>query len=501
MGQEKLILLNLSQKEKERLEKSFRDLVYFLGECEYKERAFWDSSLLGQNWISLDNIDYVPSQVINNKVKPLINKQARFMLSRPPSLLFNPINTEDKEKTEALRQFIDDIFETDDFWSEAMKAFKLSTIVSKVMMRIEANPDRPIKIHWHGPNDFKYKLDPTDKNKLSKIVIISQDSATASLSYDKQLWYRYTYEMKQSVVNPESNTCYLTTEVFAGSNLGTPIKVATQDTLLDKIPCWVIHNEKDIFNPHGQSDIKDLRPLQDQLNRKLSDFADSLRFQMFAQDVFIDATEDSVNSSRIAPNAIIALKSIDAANGQKATHTKAETSFSSVNPIQYYLQYLDDEMHDKLSIPKPADLKNVPSGKSMKYLYVELMARCDEKWIDWEPAIKQLIKLIIDSCIKFNCYENWDQLWNELDFVIALKKNYPIPEDESDKKRLAIEEVTANVRSHRSYIKEFGDEEDIENEIKEICEDLALIAAAQMEQFNIGTEDPNTEDNTNNPGE
>jgi hypothetical protein len=214
---------------------------------------------------------------------------------------------------------------------------------------------------------------------------------------------------------------------------------------------------------------------------------------MFGQDVFIDATPESVNASKIAPNSVVALKSIDGANGQKATYSKVENTFSNVEPVKYFLQYLDDEMHDKLAIPKPADLKNVPSGKAMKYLYVELMARCDEKWNDWEPTIKQLIKLIIEACIKFNCYEEWDSKWNEIPYTLELKKNYPIPEDEDDAKRLAMEEVAANVRSHRSYIKDYGSDEEPEEALKEICEDLSLITAAANEQFNSADDPPSEE--------
>lgn len=47
-----------------------------------------------------------------------------------------------------------------------------------------------------------------------------------------------------------------------------------------------------------------------------------------------------------------------------------------------------------------------------------------------------------------------------------------------------MEEVSANVRSRRSYIKEFSDDETYEALFTEVCEDLAKITAAENELFN-----------------
>lgn len=50
-------------------------------------------------------------------------------------------------------------------------------------------------------------------------------------------------------------------------------------------------------------------------------------------------------------------------------------------------------------------------------------------------------------------------------------------------RKIKIKVKKANVRSHRSYIKDFSCEEDVSNELKEICEDITSITAAEQEQF------------------
>lgn len=468
-------LLQLDMAERKERKKALSDFMFFLGECEETDAsAIIQPELLGQNWITLDDLDYVPSQVIDNKVKPLINKQARFMFSRKPDLNFKAYDKSNENTVHELNQYIDKILKKNSFWSETMKAFRLATITKRVLLRLEANPNQPIKLYWHGINDFSYVLDPNDPTNLRKVVIVKPDSDNSDDPTQEQYWYRYTYFM-------ENEFCYLRSEKFKSSNLNFPIEDITQNTLLSKIPCWVVINEQSIGSKFGQSDLKDIRPLQDQFNRKISDFSDALRFNMFGQDVVTDATEDSVNNIKVAPNSLLPLVSLD---DKQAKYEKIENSFSNVDPVKFYLNLLDDSMHDKLAIPKPQEIKQIVSGKAYKYLFSELKGRCDEKWIDWEPVFLELISMIVECCDKFKCYPDWNSSWAKIDYNVIIKRNYPIPEDEEDKRRLAMEEVAANVRSHRSYIKEFGDEETHEEEFNDICEDISKITAAENEQFN-----------------
>ena len=475
-------LLNLSDKEKKEREKARKDFFFYLGETENKESAIADNALLGQSWITLDDLDYVPSQVIDNKIKPLINKQARFMFGDEPDILLKPLDKKYKETCEELRQFIDAILNASKFWSNTFKAFRLASVTKRVMLRLEANPGQPVRIYYHDINDFNYEVDPNDVTKLNKIVLVRQDTETENKEQKNQLWYRYTYYINK--ISDKGSACYLRIETFKGDNLEVPIEIKEQDTGLSKIPCWVIVNEQSIVSPYGQSDIKDLKPLQDSYNRRLSDFNDSLRFLMFGQTAIIDATQDTVNACNIAPNALMALKSIEDTEGNKqAKVLRLESNFTNADPVLKYLKKLEDSMYEKLGIPRPESLQQVPSAKSIKYMYTELVARCEEKWHDWEPTIRSMIRLVVEACGKFKCYEEWKEEWNDLLYNIVLNKNYPIPEDEEDKKKLAMEEVRTNVRSHRSYLQDFTDEEDIENVLKEICEDITSVTAAEQEQF------------------
>ncbi|ENY8691673.1 TPA: phage portal protein [Clostridioides difficile] len=471
MDSVKNTLLGLTSEQKKEMTRIKEDYFFYKGAISEEDKNKLDKSLLGQSWIVNDDLDYVPTQLIDNKIEPLIKKQARFFLGKEPNLLFKARDKKDKEACENLRIFIDDILDDNKFWSETLKAFRIATVTKRVLLRVEANKKEPISLYYHDSSDFNYEVDM--KGNLTKVVVVR----FISKMDDDNLYNRYTYYL-------ENDVCKFKIEQFKEKDLSNPISVETCDTIFTKIPCVLFLNESDLINTRGQSDITQLKELQNQLNRRVSDFSDALRFQMFGQTAIIDATEETVNKTKIAPNALMPLKSNDTnENGKQAQAKRVESSFSSAEPINMFLKRLEDSMSDKLSIPKPEQLLNIPSAKALKYIYYDLIARCYEKWNDWEPGIKLLISLIIEACDKLNCYDNYDKTWTKLDYLIVLEKKFPIPEDEEDNKRLAMEEVNNNVRSHRSYIKDFGSDDDYETSFNEVLEDIEKIQSVEQDQF------------------
>lgn len=486
----KELLLGLTTKEIQERELSTADFFYFLGKTRVKPgEAIMNPKFRGQSWVNTDELDYKPTQDIRNKVKPLLKKQARFMFGKTPDVLVKPINSKDKNKCEELRQFLDKILEDNYFWSETLKAFLMCTVTKRVLLRLECDPNQPIRIYYHTIDEFSYTVDPMNYRKIQTVTIVNK-TINSELDDSKNKWNRYTY-----YINEITKTCWLRTEIFSFQDIEKPEIVTEQDTLLDNIPAWVIVNGGLLNDMYGESDITDLKDAQDNYNKKISDFADALRFQMFGQTVLIDATKKSANSAVIAPNALLALESID--EDHTASAYRVESSFSNADAIEKFLSRAEADMYEELDIPRPEQLVNIPSAKSLKYMYNDLISRCEEKWQVWEAVIKTMLQLIMDCSDKFRGYpDSWDPSWMKIDFTFVIKHNYPIPEDLEDKKKLGIQEVDANVRSVRSYIREFSDEEDPDEALKEIVEDAQTITSAKMDQWV-----PTDETSDNNPGD
>lgn len=238
----------------------------------------------------------------------------------------------------------------------------------------------------------------------------------------------------------------------------------------------------------GESDLEDLRELQNLYNRKNSDYADALRFQMFGAEAIIDGKDEDVNKLTIAPNALHVIRTDDnaAEKGKQATIQRLEYSMGNAEAANNYLDRIDKDMRDMLDMPNIKDLNNIPSAKTMKYMYNDLIARCEEKWSDWEPTFKNLINFVIETS-KYSYGSIFKSEWLGISYTLLFKHNYPIPEDMDDKKTLAMKEIQSNVRSHKSYIKDFSDAEDADGEYEEIVQEISDITAAENEQFQTGS--------------
>lgn len=478
-------LLKLPAIEKNERKKVKADYYFYKGKSINLELAKADDTFLGQSWITNDNVDYIPTQDIRNKVKTLLKKQARFMFGKEPGLILKPDNSKEKDLYEELRMFLDNIFETNHFWKNTRKAFLMSTIKKRVLLRAEANPDMPIAIKYENIEDFYYK---EQNGMLLQVWFFEEDEQNAFKDSDTdKIYYIHTYYYDKEEEKGEISAFYKM-QTFKGDDLKIPTKEKVVNTGFNTIPCWLIVNGGELGDGFGESDVDDLRESQNQYNRKNSDYADALKFQMFGSEAIIDGDPDDVSKLKIAPNALHAIKTEEQAaeNNKQATMQRLEYNFGSAEAANAYLDRIDKDMRDSLDMPTIKDLSNIPSAKAMKYLYNDLITRCEEKWSDWGPVLKDLIDFIIQAA-QYSYKSTFKKEWLTLNYTLLFKHNYPLPSDEEDKKKLAIEEVNANVRSHKSYIKDYSDEEDAKAEFKSIVDELVILTEAEADPFSKST--------------
>lgn len=492
----------------------------------------------GQEWKKPEGLDYTPTMEIRNVVKKLIDKQARFMFSVPPSLSCKPKNvrvpvmtgnaTADAVSKEAMkkaisdaedkRQLIDDIFSKGDFWKQTLTAFKDCTIGKRVLLTIQANPGEAIRFRYFTMPEFQYELDPKDITKLKRVCIVYQDERTRGMLAVKQVWYKWTYEMRVPMNQTEDEegnivetpvagavpTCWYRKETVDGNNtlitepvelenldnttayltgdqpkeMAYPDNIDWTDTRMSEIPCRIILNGGLTGDIWGTSDVKELMDMANGYNRVNSDFRDALRFKMFEQPVFVDADSQSIKDAKIAPNAVIDLKTDPALDNGEGTSRAAQafmlsSTFNFVQAADSFLDRLKKDMYEHMDQPLPEEIKNVPSAKAMRFMFQDLVGRCEEKWATgWDSAVSWAINFICEAIRLFNLYpEQRGVALANTATTDVLTHNYPIPEDEQEKKTVAIQEVEAKVKSHKTYIREFGDVEDEDMEWMEIMDE------------------------------
>lgn len=485
----------------------------------------------GQTWkIDEDALEYTPTREIRNHVRQLIKKQSRFMMSQEPELMFNSVQEGREEQAEHKRILMDSILRQSKFWSKAANALTDAAIGKRVLLTVLGNPGEPIDVRFYPMPQFTYIVDPKNTDRLLVVDIVYQDERTRGMDKAAQLWHHYRYEMRAgsstsgiataldeieeecwltyALTDGESNQIYVTEDggttikessaklVEIEDNLGNPIKVPlavaeSAPTGLSKIPAKVILNEPLTNDVYGTSDVKDLITVADNLNRTISDLRDALRFKMFEQSVIIDGSSKSISGLKVAPGAIIDLKtdvstSLGSSGGSRqASVTTLGSNFSFLPSVQYYLDEAKKTMHELMDQPLPEKVQSAPSGIAMQFLFYDLMSRCDSKWVEWDSAIEWLVEMIEEILEKVDVDlsplpESLHASWQEIT-TLTINHNYPLPADEQAKRQSAMMEVQTQVRSHQSYIEEFGRSEKAEQEWQRILEE-----AAQLEELSAG---------------
>ena len=379
----------------------------------------------GQLW-RVKERDYKPTREIRNLVKKLMKKQGRFMTSVPPTLTLSSIQGEvDREGIDAKRGVIEDILKEGKFWNKMSKAFMDCTIGKRVLLAVIIDKDNEeqfngLKFRFYTMPEFNYEFDPNDFEKLMKVQIAYQDATTVGKVQQEQRWHRWTYEMKD-------NECWATYQIVDGIGVQAYVEVENKDTGekekeelikswntgLSIIPCKIIFNDSTTGDIRGHSDIKDLMDMAMDYNRTVSDYRDALKFRMFEQDIFVNADPKSIEGIKISPGAMIDLKgdpALGTSDGSVPTpsYGKLSSTFNFQSAADSYLNALKKDMYEIMDQPLPESLVNVASGKALRMLNDDLIARCEEKWQEWDEALRWLVDLIVEVVDKGKFYRDME---------------------------------------------------------------------------------------------
>jgi len=428
-----------------------------------------------QEWSTPDGLDYKPTKKITNLIKKLIDTRARFMFGREPYFDVRPVKADEKNSTKYQDQaqekedLLYRILRENKFHSKLLKARKDCSIGGKVAIKLWAHKDKGLKIIFSPAMEFfpQYNLDDVDQ--LEKVVFLyalNDEEEPVNQRIKKQVW---------ELVN---GRCILNETTHDGRGNVVSVEYQDYDTGLDFIPVIIITNGGLTGETEGVSDVKRLWHNQDAYNRLTSDDIDALRFQMFGQDVFTDASEDSLKNIKIAPGALIDLQTdqAQAFEGRQAKVERLESKFSYKDKFADTVERIKNDMYDTLDVPNVGleQLKGLmQSGKSMKALYWGLMAACEEDWTEWGPALEQMVDYIFRMVDIYNLYGARNIARYET--ILNIERYYPIQEEENDQKRIDMEEVVHEVRSRRSYMKKWGEYEDIDSELEQIQKERVML--------------------------
>lgn len=410
--------------------------------------------------------DYIPAQHRFKTIKSLIDKEARFLFSVPPTITIEDSEPDGNTSRIAPNQFlVKEVLDKNHFFSKLVRAAKDCLIGKRIAIAVDFN-DKGINISLMPSLEFIYETDPADVDVITKFIRFY--SVVENEEKDQQRVYKKKWELN------DAGKVVITEELYNGN--GRLIETLMPETVTDftEIPVWVIINGGLLGDPFGKSDVEVNIEDEEWYNKLSSKDFDSLRKGtdqiIWAMDVNPRATK---NLSRAA-GSFWDLSSDPAAEGKTGQVGALENNMSYASALDLTLNRLRASMHAQLDVPDTSSeaLQGViSSGKTMKAIYWGLMVRCGEKMLDWIPALKNMVNCIIQGS---RLYPDSRKVYMDDEvvdgYMIHIENSYPILEDEAEEKSTDMAEVGNKVMSRKAYLQKWRglSDEQAEAELQQI---------------------------------
>lgn len=426
------------------------------------------------------NGDYTPSQLRFKKCKSLIDKEARFLFANSPTFYVNKnsyTSKQEKELNTQLNEFVNKVLDDNHVDDKLLKAAKDCFIGKRVACMLNFN-DKGISITFLKPLEFLYEED--GDGKLSKIVAFY--TTIQSKDKNQQRIKKKVYSMA------EDGYCHVTEVIYDGLGNVKETLLDNETTAFEYIPAVVILNDGLTNESKGESEIDQLDDYEEYYSKMSNADIDAGRKSMNPTRYTIDAAPESTENLSTAPGAYWDLKSNDVSvNSRTASAGMLEANMSYSSPLAKTLERIDNQMHSQIDLPN-LDSEHlqgmITSGKTLKALYWGLIVRCDEKMKAWSPALRFMVKCILDGARLYpeSANQYTDLSIPDISYDIEVENNYPLPEDEQEEKTMDLAEVQAQTMSKKSYMKKWREltDEEADDELIQILKEKQMFEDAYI---------------------
>lgn len=426
--------------------------------------------------------DYVPSDLRFKKIRDLIDKEARFLFSIPPTFTVNPntdsINERQKEINTQLNEFLSTTLEKIQFNSDLVKAAKDCFIGKRVACILNFNDKEGITATFLNSTEFLYQF---EGKKLSKIIaiFILQDSSNKA----EQVIKKKVYSMEND------GYCYVEEALYTGTGeILEDGRIEKTKTLFTRIPAVVIINDGLTNDVRGTSEVETLTSEESYYSKLSNADIDAGRKSMNPIRYTIDASDSSTQNLSSSPGSFWDLQSTSTSSDPHTAQAgMLEASMNYSAPLKTTLDRIENNMFSQLEIPNINSEKLqgvITSGKTLKALYWSLIVRCNEKMLTWGPALQYISEVILEGA---KLYPEAARLMSSIEVPdsevhVRVENNYPLPEDEAEEKSVDLAEIAAQTMSRKSYMKKWRNltDKECDTELQQIAIERQLLEDSFM---------------------
>lgn len=439
-----------------RFTEQFRELYDYYGmyDGSAQKRLVNEMTETNINGAKVKIQSYQP--VIENHIKPCIDKEASFAFGKPFKAIYT---TQTNEDLTELNYFLNKLIKTSKLYSNITKGYKNASIAKRVLLRLDVNNGK-YTYTFHDSMSFDYETD--DEGNITALFTASAfDKGNDKLDIvwsamkleDGIAWY------EGGTVDERTNKAIVTTPKFWLNNNDTP---------LTYIPAWLIANNN-LIDDEGVSDIDDVKEQQILINQLKSDATYSIKYGQFEPYVAINLQpkldrKGKPQQLNMSPNSIIDFQS---ALDQQFKFEPITKEFNWRDTYNDSITEAKQYIYSVFGIPNRSDLTRMNSGLSQRMMYTDLINRCDVKVAAWHEALKASFLSALEFAITDGIVTLPANVELE-DIDVIISNEYNVVEDELANREFRMKEVLAGVRSIRSYLSEERNMTNVENELEEI---------------------------------
>jgi len=438
--------------------------------------------------------DYRPANIPLNYGKFIIDKLAAWQFEI--GIDFNCESEISQNRADEIEKDLYDIHKKNLMDIKLLQSATESNIAGSVTFKLKYEEDEKYprilirnRIETFAITEFD------DYEKLVKVHFIAfQD--------EKTIW-KQTYELVKNEVT-KKNVCFISEELFDTKDIKTPSKVIHErqplgfnGKWLDFLPVYIIPNMAQLGMIDGISELRDLIPVIDEICKKYSDLSDSLRFDMFAITVFLNAKipegPDGKKRLKGKAGAIWSLISDGPFETVKPEVFKLQGTSNILPTVQYHIDSLMAalfELAECVNIT-PATVQGLPalSGIALKLLFASIISKTNRKNTVWE---NKLAEIYMGTLKLKQIYEGYDI---PEDLNIEIITHVPVPANELEAVQIATEKIAAGLSAVETEMNALGVQDTQAEMAKILAEKLQYDKVMNVDQINNQTNN-NPVDNT-----
>lgn len=492
----------LGNKEFQRIVEELR-----LYERYYGERDVWT------DYEKPKELDYDPTNLSMNYTRKMIDTIAAWQFEKEPkvsappkviddpSLMIQPGYTPtDEQKSENSRakvkeRLLTKVWDDNRMHEKLLAAAKDRAITrTGVYARLHFDTRRgEMRILWHPSTEVIAVQNEWDADQLDEVHFI------AYLDEDQtRLWKLSYYLVWRGDEETGAYDCEIEESIYNEELRETEKRVDRKSMGLDFIPVVHIPTDKLTGALQGTSELEKMIEVADEIDRKLSDYSDALRFEMFAITLLKNVDEDPKNPLQYSPAAKWNLGDGDKEIGEPNA-TRLESGFKFKEAIETYLDRMYKALHELSEVPivNTSEMKTGGiNDVALQLMYSTIISKTQRSWVIWQSRLQTLNEYILrymkarQEHPRFKYDKEWldsidDNYSNEIVF------NLPLPQDQAALVTQLSNEIASDMESIKGAITRSG-KENAEAKLMEILAERNLMKR---------NDDPYNEESTTIPQE